>query len=603
MTLAIHLLGRPRIESESRDVYQFRSRKSWALLAFLILSERPPTRNQLAFLLFAEADDPLRALRWSLSEIRRSLGEDGTLDGDPVELSLADDTAIDVAQVMKGSWVEAVCLPGLGMDLLDGLAIRGAPGFESWFLSEQRYVAAASEALLHEAALGTMARGDFESALDYAIRASLMSPLDENHQALLIRLYRLTGDDTAAERQFAVCADLLDREFGLLPGPVVQSAMRETRAQDDLVADPSSVEAVIEAGHAAVAAGAVEAGVQSLRTSVRLADATEVADIRVRARLVLAEALIHSLRGLDGEGVAALHEADDIALAGEDRSAVAQARAELGYVDFLRARYDRAEMWLTDALEFGDGSPAIVAKAKAYLGSVESDRANYGRAVDLLGSSIELSRAVADPRREAYGLSMLGRIDFLRGDLDAAADQLDASIALAGDDHWLAFLPWPQALRGEVELARGEPERAADLLRQAFARACQLGDPCWEGIGARGLAMVAEATGDTDQAFEVLADARARCNRLADPYVWLDGYILDAQCALGIRHDHGDTGRWIDAMWDVASRAGMKELTVRSLLHRAALGHEGDRLAARLLATDIDNPSVHGLIAPPIDGA
>lgn len=73
MSLTIHLLGRPRIESSSDGVYQFRSRKSWALLAFLILNEHPPTRSQLAALLFAEADDPLRALRWNLSEIRRGL--------------------------------------------------------------------------------------------------------------------------------------------------------------------------------------------------------------------------------------------------------------------------------------------------------------------------------------------------------------------------------------------------------------------------------------------------------------------------------------------------------------------------------------------------
>ena len=89
-------------------------------------------------------------------------------------------------------------------------------------------------------------------------------------------------------------------------------------------------------------------------------------------------------------------------------------------------------------------------------------------------------------------------------------------------------------MRGEVELARGDVGGAAALLEQAFARACQLGDPCWEGMAARGLALVADANGDSATAFEILADARRRANRLADPYVWLDGYILDAQCTLGL---------------------------------------------------------------------
>jgi hypothetical protein len=136
---------------------------------------------------------------------------------------------------------------------------------------------------------------------------------------------------------------------------------------------------------------------------------------------------------------------------------------------------------------------------------------------------------------------MLGRINLLRGALDAAAGQLDASIGLAERDHWLAFLPWPQALRAEIQLARGDPAGAGELLRQAFARACQLGDPCWEGLSARGLALVADAAGETSRAFTLLSDARARVNRLADPYRWLDGYILDAQRELGRRHGHPDS--------------------------------------------------------------
>jgi DNA-binding SARP family transcriptional activator len=68
MSITIQLLGRPRITRGSAAGYKFRSRKSWGLLAYLILSERPAARSQLASLLFAEADDPVRALRWCLAE-------------------------------------------------------------------------------------------------------------------------------------------------------------------------------------------------------------------------------------------------------------------------------------------------------------------------------------------------------------------------------------------------------------------------------------------------------------------------------------------------------------------------------------------------------
>jgi len=330
---------------------------------------------------------------------------------------------------------------------------------------------------------------------------------------------------------------------------------------------------------------------------VRLADGSVDTALRVRSRVVLAEALIHSLRGLDEEGVAALHEADSIALAGGDRSAVAHARAELGYVDFLRARYDRAGTWLSDALEFADGSPSITAKAMTYLGSVESDRGNYAKAVEFLEEANKWSDIADEPRRKVFGLSVLGRISLLRGDFAMASEQLDASIALAESEHWLAILPWPQALSGEAQLACGNASGASEILGQAFARACQLGDPCWEGLSARGLALVAEAKGETALAFELLADARARSNRFADPYVWLDGYILDTQCRLGLRHRHADTERWANTLHELASRTGMKELNVRSLLHLAALGHVGAGPAAALLADDIDNRSLHLLVS------
>ena len=102
---------------------------------------------------------------------------------------------------------------------------------------------------------------------------------------------------------------------------------------------------------------------------------------------------------------------------------------------------------------------------------------------------------------------------------------------------------------------------AAQLLRQAFARACRLGDPCWEGMSARSLALVAESCGAVGRAFELLAEARTRANRLADPYVWLDALILAAQCELGRRHDHPDTPQWTDALRHLTARTGIPDMS------------------------------------------
>jgi DNA-binding SARP family transcriptional activator len=596
MSFTIHLLGRPSITDGSEEIYRFRSRKSWALLAYLILTERPPSRNQLASLLFGAADDPLRALRWSIGEIRRSIGAGGAIESDPLVLRLPEDASVDVNVLTKGSWVEAVLLPGFGSELLEGATFQDAAIFETWLLSEQRYLAAATEAMLHEAALGMMSIGDLVRAIGYAVSLVGMNALDENHQALLLRLYRLAGDEQAANRQLAACTQLFAAELGVTPGPSVQAAMRVPLVQDNGLTDIASVEAIVESGVAAVAAGATEAGVHSLRSGVALADTASLERLRVTSRLALAEALIHSLRGQDEEGVAALHVADEIAVTIDEPGLAAQARAEIGYVDFLRARYDRAELWLTDALSLGKDSLSMVAKAETYLGSVESDRGNYPEALAHLNRGLEAARAAGDIPREVYALSMLGRIHLLRQDFDEAVRCLDSSIELCERRHWLAFLPWPQAMRGEVELARSRPSEASQFLDQAFARACQLGDPCWEGMSARGLALAAETAGHPERAFEILADARIRCNRLADPYVWLDAYILDAQCEMGRRHGHPETGSWATLMRSLASRTGMKELLVRSLLHAEALGDENAGQAARLLGSEIDNPALVQLL-------
>ncbi|GAB3595717.1 hypothetical protein GCM10027446_21400 [Angustibacter peucedani] len=594
MSLTIHLLGRPHVERPDGDGYQLRSRKSWALLTYLLLGERAPSRAQLAGLLLAEADDPLRTLRWHLSELRRGLGAGVEVEGDPVVLRLPVDARVDVRTVLGGQWQDAVDLPGLGAGLLEGTVVRGAAGFETWLLAQQQQVAAATEAVLHEAALRCASRGDLDAALGFAVRAAAMNDLDETHQALLIRVYRLRGDDEAAARQYRACVARFGDELGVRPGQAVQAALREAPHEAGTVTDETTLAAVVEAGTAAVQAGAAEAGIGSLRTGVEMADRSDHARWRVAARLQLAEALVHSVRGLDEEGVAILHEADEIAVAQGQVQDAAQARAELGYVDFLRARYDRAQRWLAEALDAGG---LVEARAATYLGCVASDRAAYPQAVEHLARGTSAARAGGQDRLHAYGTSMLGRVHLLRGELDRAEQQLTAAVELAEAAHWLAFLPWPQALLGEVHLARGDAAAAGLVLGHAFARACQLADPCWEGLSARGLALVAEEGGDTDRAFAVLADARQRAGRVSDPYVWLDAYILDAQCLLGRRHGHPRTATWVEDLRVLAARTGMKELVVRALVHGAALGRAGDLETAQLLAAEVDNPELAALVA------
>ena len=205
--------------------------------------------------------------------------------------------------------------PGWARASSKGWPSRTPAGFEAWLLSEQRHVAAATEAILHEAALATMSQGDLRAATDHAVRLVGLNPLDENHQALLIRLYRMAGDGEAAVRQQAACRKLFLDELGVPPGPAITEALREPIETAEPVADEASISAVLEAGAAAVSAGAVKAGVQSLRTAVAMADGADAGRLRITSRLALGEALVHSLRGQDEEGTAILHMATEVAAA------------------------------------------------------------------------------------------------------------------------------------------------------------------------------------------------------------------------------------------------------------------------------------------------
>jgi len=94
--LAIHLLGPPGVSAGGRRAGPPRGRKAWALLAHLVSDARPMPRERLAALLFEDAADPLGALRWNLSELRRLLGRSVSLGGAMVRLELPRGTFVDV---------------------------------------------------------------------------------------------------------------------------------------------------------------------------------------------------------------------------------------------------------------------------------------------------------------------------------------------------------------------------------------------------------------------------------------------------------------------------------------------------------------------------
>ena len=118
-------------------------------------------------------------------------------------------------------------------------------------------------------------------------------------------------------------------------------------------------------------------------------------------------------------------------------------------------------------------------------GKALSDRAHYGAAIGLLWESVATARRCGDVRQAAWSLAILGRALLLCGQWPEVVEVLDDSLALVRAEGWVAFQPFPEALRAEVALRQGDPDRAIALLDHAFALGCRIGDPCWEAMAAR----------------------------------------------------------------------------------------------------------------------
>jgi DNA-binding SARP family transcriptional activator len=598
MSIAIRLLGKPRIERDGEIVARPRGRKTWALLTYLLLCERPPSRGRVASLLFPDADDPLGALRWTLADLRRMLGGGDVASGDPVELRLPADVSVDIAVEPGPAGDAPVSL--LDGELLEGMAFPSCPAFESWLGVMRRYLGGAVRSLAHDEALARLAAGELDRATVLATQLVSDDPLDQAGQELLIRCFARAGRTAEAERQLADCEALFRRELGTAPGPELARAARESDVpRGGAAGDREAALAQLVAGEAALEAGAVEPGVEILRQACAEAAASGDDQLQARALAGLGSALVHAVRGRDEEGALRLHEALRLAeVCGDDATAAVACR-ELGYIDTQAGRNPSAGRWLQRATRVAAGNDELCA-VLGVRGMALSDRAHYSAALELLNKSVARAERCGRRRQAAWSLGLIGRVHVLRGELKLAMPAIEESLALISAERWTAFRPWSQALRGEVSLLTGDERRAAQDLDHAFRLACRLGDPCWEAMTCRLAGLVAAERSDFTAAREHFADALARVTRVSDAYTWVHAHVLDSFATLAVATQDHDAVAIVDRLAALAERCGLRELIVRSHVHRARLGDASSMETARLLAAEIDNPALSSLLDAPI---
>jgi tetratricopeptide (TPR) repeat protein len=573
MSLAIHLLGRPYLERDGHAVAAPRGHKAWGLIAYLVLSRvRNPSREHLAELLFAAADDPLGSLRWNLAELRRALGA-ATLPHGSTALSLAPGTFVDVDALVRATPQEAVAIPGLGREVLEGMEFGNSPAFETWLLIERRRLLGASEAALHEAALDRLAAGEAAPAVG-----------------------RFGGGvwREAANRQVSACLELFRAERGTAPGPAVFRAAEARPPAPLPAAGPSGVQAArarLEAGDSAISAGSFEPGVRSLARAAAEAKACGAHELEAECWLTLGTALVHSARGRDEEGADALLRASALAEEHGLGDVAAGAYRELGYVDILQARYARCAQRLERAATLAE-SDEERAGVEAMLGLAAADTGAHERALAHLRHSAELAERTGSHQQAAFSLSFVGRSHFLREETDEARAALERSLAIAREIRWVAFEPWPESWLAEADLAAGHLPEGRERFEHAWALASELGDPCWEGAAGQGLGRVACKEGRVSTGIRLLEDSRRRAASFPDAYVWVEAYALAELAIAAVEAGHRRARQWVEDLISLTARTGMRELAVRAYLLRADLGDGSALESAQILAAEVENPAL-----------
>lgn len=596
-TLTIRLIGSPALVRDGVPSPPPRGAKAWALLAVLLTTDGPVSRQRLATLLFPQAQDPMAALRWNLSVLRRALGPGVELGGDPVTVALAPGDRVDVGLLGAGldHRLDDEELLRLGGDLIEGVSVEAGPALESWLLVARLTVRAGCHALLHDAALQRLSTGNPMAAAALALRALELNPHDADDHALLVRSLLSAGEVDAAARHVERCRRTFVEDLGAdLPDVVLRASRGRPAAPD---AQPVAVSAVsaasyLEAGQASLGVGAVDTGEQQLRRAVEIARVVGDPDLSARALVTRAGGLLHGSGARGVEVAAMLHEGLAFAKAARNREVAAAVCRELAFLAVQLGHRARADAWLDEAGRFEAGDEER-SRQLGIRGMSRTDAADYPEALDALAASIELATRTGAARQAAWSMSMVGRVHLLLGDADAAVPHLEGALEVLRETRWIAFLPWAHAWRAEAALDLGEVESAAGLLDRAWVWATEARDHCWMATVARGQARLASRRDDPAAALEWVRTGL----RPSPWYVWPVAHLLDAGCALALESDPDLAREWADDLHRIAADAGLREHVVRSLLWRARLGDGAAAASTRSAAEGIENPALAALVS------
>ncbi|HEX8502110.1 MAG TPA: BTAD domain-containing putative transcriptional regulator [Pyrinomonadaceae bacterium] len=251
--MKIHLFGKFLVSHDEQPVQGFDALKEQELLTYLLINrDRPHSREILAGLLWGEVPTEkskkyLRQALWHLQaalEAQQRRGGDGavlSVEHNWVQLNTVSALWLDVA-VFEQAFMRTHDSPGAGLaaDSVESLqeAVQLYRGdllegwYQDWCLYERERLQNMYLAMLDKLMCYYEAHQKFELGLLYG---SIILRYDRAHERThrrLMSLQYLSGNRTAALRQFERCASALDEELGVRPDKQTTALYQKIRAAD-----------------------------------------------------------------------------------------------------------------------------------------------------------------------------------------------------------------------------------------------------------------------------------------------------------------------------------------------------------------------------------
>ncbi len=233
----VYLFGAPRLEFQGQQV-AIDTRKALALLAYLLLSGEPQSRDTAAALFWPESNQASAraALRRTLSALRGALNEDLVDFGrEIIAIQPGNELWCDVIAfqaLLAGCRehdhsAEQVCWRCLAPlqeaaglykgDFMSGFSLRDSPAFDDWQFFEADRLRRELATVLERLAAIHGDQSDYQTAIEFARRWLALDMLNETAHRALILLYAKSGARNAALRQYRECVRILDQELGVPP--------------------------------------------------------------------------------------------------------------------------------------------------------------------------------------------------------------------------------------------------------------------------------------------------------------------------------------------------------------------------------------------------